>query len=95
MEQDFTNREITEMFNDLRKGQDRIEAQTIKTNGRVTGLEKWKSFITGGISVITLILVPLLAWSLLEIINFKETLHVQVQAAVQDALSSYDVKVSQ
>lgn len=81
------------MFKDIREGQDRIETQTTKTNGRVRAIEKWRAFITGAVSVITLILVPLLGWSLLEIINFKETVHIQVQSAVQDAIAQYEIHV--
>ena len=45
----------------------RIEAQTIKTNGRVTALEarqdkseNWQSFMKGGLAVVTALLVPVL-----------------------------------
>lgn len=36
---DFTNREITAMFASIQQTLNRIEGQTIKTNGRVTKLE--------------------------------------------------------
>ena len=39
----------------------RIEAQTIKTNGRVNNLENWKGYITGGVAVLTFIVTVLLA----------------------------------
>lgn len=38
----------------------RIEMQTIRTNGRVSSLEVWKGFITGGLAVIVLLLLPIL-----------------------------------
>jgi len=37
---------------------DRIESQTIKTNGRVSRLEAWKNRIVGGILVISAVLIP-------------------------------------
>jgi cytochrome c-type biogenesis protein CcmH/NrfG len=88
MDPDFSNREITEMFNDIRKGQDRIEAQTVKTNGRTTALEKWRSFITGGLAVMVMLILPALTWALFQIVNLPNELHTQVQAAVQDALNN-------
>ena len=38
----------------------RIEAQTIKTNGTVRDLQRWKSYIMGGLSVICIVLLPLI-----------------------------------
>lgn len=38
----------------------KIIEQTTKTNGRVQGLEKWRSYMLGAISILTLMVVPLL-----------------------------------
>lgn len=38
----------------------RIEAQTTKTNGTVRDLQRWKSYIMGGLSVICIVLLPLI-----------------------------------
>ena len=40
----------------------RIETQTTKHNGRMSSLEKWRAYITGAISVIILIGLPIVAW---------------------------------
>jgi hypothetical protein len=32
---------------------DRIEEQTIKTNGRVTGIERWRDVITAKVAVVS------------------------------------------
>ena len=38
----------------------RIEMQTTKTNGTVRDLQRWKSYIMGGLSVICIVLLPLI-----------------------------------
>lgn len=47
--------EVETTFRALRTQLDRIEAQVMKTNGRVQGLELWRAFMTGGLAVLTLI----------------------------------------
>lgn len=88
MEEDFSNREITEMFNDLRKGQDRIEEQTKKTNGRVSDMERWRSFMTGAMAVLTTLVVPILAWAIYTLVNIQHTIY----QTVDEALSAYDIE---
>lgn len=39
---DFTNNEILLMFKEIKTTLERVEAQVVKTNGRVTLLEMWK-----------------------------------------------------
>ena len=45
--EDYSNREIDRMFHELKEIMLRVEAQTIKTNGRVTSLERWKEGAMG------------------------------------------------
>lgn len=49
----------------------RIEDQTTRTNGRVTAMEKWRSFITGFVYAVgvfmTVIILPLLGSTMYEI----------------------------
>lgn len=42
------------IFDDFKKQLDRIELQTCKTNGRVSKLESWKSYVTGAVAIITI-----------------------------------------
>jgi hypothetical protein len=41
---------------------DAIHVQAVITNRRVSKLEKWQSFIEGGLAVLTILVVPLLIY---------------------------------
>lgn len=86
-EKPYLNREVKDMFDDLQKGQDRIEAQVKLTNGRVGALERWKYIGMGATGVLTTIIVPILAWALWEIVNIPQTVH----SAVEQSLSAYNI----
>ncbi len=78
---------IEEKMDDLLDMSGRIENQTTKHNGRMTSMEAWRNFITGGMSVLVMIVLPLLAWALWVLVNIQG----QVHQAVDDALSAYDI----
>jgi len=46
-----TNRELMHFIKDIKSHVEEIKHQTIKTNGRVTTLEKWMWGIVGSISL--------------------------------------------
>jgi hypothetical protein len=75
----------------LVKTVERIEAQTMKTNGSVRGLQIWKSFIVGGMAVITMIVIPMITFIFFDKItqlNEKiETSQNSTVAATVDKLS--------
>lgn len=56
---ELTNGELGIMITDVAKDVTEIKVQTLKTNGRVTALEKWQSMLTGGLILVNIILVPL------------------------------------
>lgn len=88
----YSNREIRERWNDISGTLDEIKIQTTKTNGTVADVNKWRERINGGAIVagvfMTVIVVPILAWSLYVLININATVH----DAVDQALSAYTIK---
>lgn len=51
-EDNYSNREIEHFFEEIRSSLERIEAQVMKTNGRVTALEMWKETFMAKITVL-------------------------------------------
>lgn len=68
------------MFEDIKQQLDRIEKQTTKTNGSVTTLKQWKAYITGAVSVIVIIGLPILGYLALEVINVNAELQSHVKS---------------
>ncbi len=60
METEYSNKEIIHLFSDLKGDLLEIKVDVKKTNGRVGSLENWRWFITGGLAVVTLVLIPLI-----------------------------------
>lgn len=69
MKQDFTNREITHFFEEIKeslKNQDTVlfdlNKKVGETNGRVKALELWRMFILGGLGVMSMMVIPLIIY---------------------------------
>ena len=62
MSEQFSQRELESHFEEVKIQLDRIEAQTIRTNGRVGKLENWQSLIIGGASIISFVVIPTIVW---------------------------------
>lgn len=88
-EEPYSKREADEFRKDVRESLSRIEVQTHLTNGRVSKLENWRYFVSGGMAVIVIIVVPILTWALYVLVNIQG----QVHHAVDDALSAYNITV--
>lgn len=66
-QKDYTKREIDEKFTDIQSSLNRIEAQTVKTNGSVAkafqeinSLKNYRWFLMGMGTVIVVLIVPIL-----------------------------------
>lgn len=59
-EEPYQNREIREMFSEVREALDRIELQTTKTNGRVSILERWQSYVLGFCAALMLVFLSII-----------------------------------
>jgi hypothetical protein len=49
---------ISKDISDIKDSVLRVETQTMKTNGRVDSLMVWRGFVTGGLAVIVVLLLP-------------------------------------
>ena len=85
----------------LVKTVERIEAQTIKTNGSVRGLQIWKSFIVGGMAVITMVVIPMITFIFFDKINqlndkiedAKTTSVAEPVNKLSDLISKYNIGI--
>lgn len=63
-----TNKELNKDIKHIKETVMRIEKQVIKTNGRVSALEMWRSYLLGACAVMTLLLVPIIIYAVTKIL---------------------------
>jgi len=69
----YTNREIDRLFLEIKTQLDRIESQTIKTNGRVSSLERYKAGLVMSIGIISFVVIPLVVFIFDESQKYSES----------------------
>ena len=89
--QEYSNREIDEMKEDIFRALGRIENQTTKTNGSVADIQRWKERMMGALYVTLIVVMPLLSWGLYQITQIPE----KVTHGIEIALESYQIYIEQ
>lgn len=59
MEREPSNRDLMHYIQDIKVDVGEIKVQTSKTNGRVGALENWRWFISGGLAIILVLIIPI------------------------------------
>lgn len=60
--EEYNTKALDTCFEAIQEKLELIHKQVQKTNGRVSALENWKWFITGGLAVVTGLLIPIIAF---------------------------------
>jgi uncharacterized membrane protein YhaH (DUF805 family) len=89
MDGHYTTRELDHYFKDIRDTLEEIKVQTLKTNGRVGRLENWRWLLTGGMAMITMMVIPLIVY----IWNTQNSS--AIEKGIEKALSAYELTVEQ
>ncbi len=97
-EQDFTNREISTMFNNMLEKLDEhanthskiLNAVNI-TNGKVADIQAWRERMNGGsivaVAFLTAIIIPVISWMVYTVSTLDEI----IDKSIEKALSVYEI----
>lgn len=88
----YTKTEIDLMHIPIQDKLDKILVQTIKTNGRLGKLEVWKGYITGGLTILTLLVVPI-AIVIVTGMYSASSIEDKISDALQQELNKYEIVI--
>lgn len=58
--EDYTAGELKQIHKQINENLEEIKVEVKKTNGRVRALENWRWFITGGLAILSILIIPIL-----------------------------------
>ena len=61
-ETDYLQQRFDDHFKEVKDNLVEIKLQVMKTNGRVTSLEKSKYFMLGGLAIVSMLVIPLVVY---------------------------------
>lgn len=93
MNDDYSKREIDHAFEDIAGKLKLILDQTTKHNGRMTSLERWRSYTTGAMAVIIALILPILGWSLYQIANLDKNIDDHITKGLTRYFADYNVDI--
>lgn len=92
MEIPYSNRELDMKFVDIHEKLDLILVQTTKHNGRMSKIERYSSYVQGGMAVLSIVVLPILGWVLYQVVSFGN-IDDRISLGVSRALSEYEINL--
>jgi hypothetical protein len=77
---DYSKREIDILFGEIKDQLNRIESQTIRTNGSVRDLKQWRAYLTGGFAIFSVIIIPALGYLTYTLLAVDKQVEAHIEA---------------
>ena len=86
---DTSHREVMSELESHAKVHTQLLEQVKITNGQVSSLQLWKAGIVGGLSILTMVLLPILSWALYTIVTLDD----RINEGVAQTLDGYEFEL--